>query len=77
MSNEALYRLMNEVEHADLALPGISSPQNPSPLACQMGNILASVDEAERLEAILVRAKQRKPHCLFKSMVEVGLVVPS
>jgi hypothetical protein len=42
-----------------------------------MGNILASVDEAERLEAILVRAKQRKPHCLFKSMVEVGLIVPS
>jgi hypothetical protein len=77
MSNEALYRLMNEVEQADLALPGISSPQNPSPLACQMGNILAVVDVADRLEAILVRAKHRKPHWLFKTMVEVGLVVPS
>jgi hypothetical protein len=77
MSNEALYRLMHEGEHADLALPDVSSHQNLSPLACQLRNIHAAVDKADGLEAILVRAKHRKPHWLFKTMVEVGLAVLS
>jgi hypothetical protein len=75
MSNEALYLLMHEGGHEDLALPDISSHQNLSPLACQLYNILVVVDEADRLEAILVRVKHRKPHWLFKTMVDVGLVV--
>jgi hypothetical protein len=75
MSNEALYQLMHEGEHADLALPDISSHQNLSPISCQLCNILAAVDEADRLEAILVRAKHMKTHWLFKTMVEVGLAV--
>jgi hypothetical protein len=56
MSNEALYGLMHEGEDADLALTGFSSPRNPWPLACELGNILFVMDEAARLKAILIRA---------------------
>jgi hypothetical protein len=47
---------LHEGEDADVPLADFSSPENLRPLACQVSNMLLVVDEAHKLETILIRA---------------------